>query len=314
MLSPQKIKDLEKQGYRIVGNHSCIKVCLWCKKSLIDKDACYKNKFYGIKSWQCVQMSVSLNTCTNRCLWCWRDIEFTVPKWNGPVDEPAEIIDGCIKAHTKYLMGFLGNKNTDKERFMEALKPRHFAISLISESTFYPKLPEFIDRLHERGLTSFLVTNGSNPEMLEKLLKHQPTQLYITLPAPNEEIFTKACNPLVKNGWQQIMKSLSLLKRFSCRKAIRLTLVKGVNMLNPEQYAEILKNADADFFEFKAYMHVGYSQQRLGIENMPLHEEIKRFAAEVGSKAGLKLVDEKPESRVVLLMRKDRKDRIMRFG
>lgn len=297
----------------MVGNHSCIKLCLWCKKAILGKDTCYKHKFYGIKSWQCVQMSTALNVCTNRCLWCWRDIDFTSPKWTGPVNEPGQIIDGCIKEHTKYLMGFLGNKNTDKERFMEALRPRHFAISLISESTFYPRLPEFIDALHSRKLTSFLVTNGSNPEMLEKLLKHQPTQLYITLPAPNEKIFVKVCNPLVKNGWKQIMKSLHLLKKFSCRKAIRLTLVKDVNMLNPEQYAEILKNTDADFFEFKAYMHVGYSQQRLSIENMPSHEEIKKFSEEVGKKAGLKLIDEKPESRVVLLMKKDNKNRIMKF-
>ena len=27
-------KDLEKQGYRLVGTHSGIKVCLWCKKAI----------------------------------------------------------------------------------------------------------------------------------------------------------------------------------------------------------------------------------------------------------------------------------------
>lgn len=47
-------KALEKQGYRFFGKHSAIKVCLWCKRALLDKGTCYKHKFYGIDSWRCV--------------------------------------------------------------------------------------------------------------------------------------------------------------------------------------------------------------------------------------------------------------------
>ena len=49
MINKSKIKDLEKQGYRVVGRHSGIKVCLWTKKCLRDEDVCYKNTFYGIR-------------------------------------------------------------------------------------------------------------------------------------------------------------------------------------------------------------------------------------------------------------------------
>ena len=40
-------KDLEKQGYRIVGSHSAVKVCLWCKKAIKNEDSCYKQTCYS---------------------------------------------------------------------------------------------------------------------------------------------------------------------------------------------------------------------------------------------------------------------------
>ena len=51
MINKEKAKkNLEKQGYRVVGNNSAVKICNWTKKSLTDKGVCYKEKFYGIKS------------------------------------------------------------------------------------------------------------------------------------------------------------------------------------------------------------------------------------------------------------------------
>jgi len=312
-ISKEKRIDLEKQGYRIVGNHSAIKVCEWCKKSIRDEGICYKQAFYGINCHRCVQMTPVIHVCGHRCKWCWRDIDFTYPKWVGPVDDPKTIVDGCIKEHTKYLQGFGGNPKTDMKKLDQAMNPLHFAISLSGEPTSYPLLPELIDEIHSRGITTFLVTNGTNPVMLRKLLKHQPTQLYITLPAPDEETYLELCRPLIKNGWQKIMESLELLKEFNCRKTIRLTLVKDENMIKPEAYAKIMKDIDADFFEFKAYVYVGYSQYRLSIENMPRHNEIMDFASKTAKLAGMKMIDEKKESRVALVARKDRDDRIMEF-
>ena len=57
MISKEKAKDLYKQGYRLVGNHSAIKVCEWTKKSLRDEDICYKEKFYDTVTRRCVQMT-----------------------------------------------------------------------------------------------------------------------------------------------------------------------------------------------------------------------------------------------------------------
>lgn len=309
MLSKEKKKDLENQGYRLVGNHSAIKVCEWAKKALLCKDVCYKNTFYGIQSWRCVQMTPSLTACTHRCQWCWRDIGFTEPKFSGKVDAPKLIVEKCIKEQIKYLDGFGGNKKTDAVRHYESKRPLHFAISLSGEPTLYPRLPELIKELKKRKITSFLVTNGTNPEMLKKLIKNQPTQLYITLPAPDEKTYLKCCLPLIKGGWKKINESLSLLKKFK-RPTIRLTLVKGINMAKPELYAELIKKSRPLFVECKAYMFVGYSQQRLEIGNMPHHKEVREFAREIAKHSGYKMVDEKENSRVVLMMKKNKNRKI----
>lgn len=295
-----KIKDLEKQGYRFVGKHSAIKVCLWCKKSLRDEDICYKQKFYEINSHRCVQMTPCF-ICSQRCVFCWRDIDFTPVKFSGKIDDPKFIVEECIKKQREYLQGFKGNKKVDIKKFNEALNPNQFAISLSGEPTFYPYLDELIKEIKSRNFTAFLVSNGTNPKMLEKLInKARPTQMYITLAAPNEEIYKKICNPLNKNNWNNILESLKLLKKFN-RSTIRLTLVKNLNMLNPKQYAELIKIANPDFVECKAYVFVGYSRNRLTIENMPRHNEIKEFAKKLSKLINYKIKDEKKESRVVLL-------------
>ena len=300
MISDLKKKDLKKQGYRVIGNHSAIKVCEWTKKSLRGEDVCYKEKFYDTKCHRCVQMTPALNFCSHRCTWCWRDIDFTKAKWKGKVDSPKFIIDECIKEFNKTLVGFGGYKGVDRKKLEEISKPQQFAISLSGEPTMYPKLPELILELRKRKINSFLVTNGTQPLMLKKLLKAQPTQLYITLPAPNKEIYEKVCSPLIKNSWNKILKSLELVSKFK-RNVYRLTLVKGLNMDKIEEYAKIINKYKPKAIECKAYMHVGYSQERLERHNMPYHEDVLKFAKELCKLTKYKITNQKKESRVVLL-------------
>jgi len=303
-------KILEKQGYRLVGNHSAIKICLWCKKSLKNEDVCYKNTFYGIKSWRCVQMTPILDKCSLACQWCWRDL--TKNKTIKNFDNPSEIIEKSIEAQKEILQGFKGNKKTDNKKFKEAMNPKHFAISLTAEPTFYPYLPELISELHKRKITSFLVTNGTNPKMIKKLVNSPLTQLYITLPAPDKDTFEKLCSPKLKNAWKNIMNSLSLINNFK-RNVVRLTLAKEMNLINPEGYSKIINKYKPKFLELKAAMPVGYARYRMRYDQMPLHNEIKEFAEKICSLTNYKIVDEKKESRVILLMEKDTKDRVMNF-
>ncbi|MFH1638047.1 MAG: 4-demethylwyosine synthase TYW1 [Candidatus Woesearchaeota archaeon] len=312
MIPKEARKDLEKQGYRIVGKHSAIKVCLWCKRAIKGSDVCYKNTFYGIQSHRCIQASVSLLNCYHRCQFCWRCLEHTIADEIKEPDNPKEILDGLIKEHKLFLQGMRGNKEADLDLFEEAMNPKHFALSLAGDATLYPLLPEMIDEIKKRNMTSFLVTNGLRPDMMETLLKKQPTQTYVTLPAPNKETYIKVCRPMVKDGWERLKETLRLLNKFQ-RSTVRLTLVKGLNMINAEEYAKILEKAKPNFIELKAYMTVGYSQYRLPYSSMPRHQEIMKFAEEICNSSNLKIIDEKENSRVVLLMKKDSKERKLKF-
>lgn len=93
------------------------------------------------------------------------------------VEKPDKIISSCIEQQKKLLSGFGGNKNTNKKRFKEAQMPKHFAISLAGEPTLYPYLGEMIQKLREKGITSFVVTNGLGPEVLMQLQKKSSFRL-----------------------------------------------------------------------------------------------------------------------------------------
>src|SRR3989338_4829220 len=111
-------------------------------------------------------------------------------------------------------------------------------------------MPELIEEFHKRGMSTYLVTNGLSPEMLKQLLKAQPTQIYITLGAPDEPSYMETCKPAIKEPWLKLMESLALLPKFK-RSVIKLTLVKGLNMLHPEKYAALIKKSKPTFVEVK---------------------------------------------------------------
>jgi tRNA wybutosine-synthesizing protein 1 len=310
----KKLKEsLEKQHYGLIGSHSAVKICTWTKKSIQDKDDCYKSRFYGIRSWLCCQMSPCLG-CANLCIFCWRDQHMPrMLKWSGKADEPEFIINESIKEQKRLLSGLAGGPKFNRKKWEQAKEPMHFAISLVGEPILYPKINELIKQLHKRGKTTFVVCNGVFPEHLEKL--EPPTQLYLSLDAPNKELWEKTDKPVMKDGWERLNNSLAVLKKLKkkTRTCIRITLIKGINDVDPEGYARLIETADPHFVEIKAYMFVGSSRQRLTLGNMPYHEEVREFANRIYRVSKYKIIDEKPISRVVLLMKKDFKGRIMEF-
>jgi tRNA wybutosine-synthesizing protein 1 len=138
--------------------------------------------------------------------------------------------------------------------------------------------------------------------------KINPTQLYLSLIAPNEKLFKKIANPVKGYGWNKFLKSLKELSKKKTRTVLRMTLIKGLNMIEPENYAQLIKMAKPWFVEVKSYMAVGFSRQRFGdpqcIKMMPRHPEVREFAAIIAKKIGYKIIDEKKNSRVVLLASK----------
>ena len=289
---------LRKQGYQFFSKTSsaALKPCMWCKRALAGGDMCYKHQFYGIDSHRCVQLTPTLR-CNQRCLFCWRSFEHEVPE---EVECPPDLIlEGIHKFQKKALAGYnavLDNTVTD-EKWKEALDPKHVAISLSGEPTLYSRLPALIDLLNEKGYTTFLVSNGTNPEMLDRC---RPFQKYVSLDAPDEATYRAVCRP-AENYWDRVCESLSRLG--SCRSAVRITLVEGLNDFSPEKYAAILQDSGARFVEVKGYMYLGYSRNRLKRENMPEHVAVRSFAERIAAVCDYTIKDENRLSRVVVLER-----------
>ncbi|MFC1741415.1 4-demethylwyosine synthase TYW1 [Nanoarchaeota archaeon] len=303
-------KLLEKQQYEFIGDHSAVKVCTWTKKSLRNEGVCYKEQFYGIKSHKCCQMSVTVNYCDMDCVYCWRE------HYNEPfttIDDPKQLLEKATKAQRKLLSGFGGLDKVNKDKLKEAQDPNQFAISLTGETLYYPHLSEFIRELKAQGHSSFIVTNGMLPEVLETL--EPPTQLYLSLDSPNPDIQKQICHPERDDAWERLQKSLKILKdvKSKTRTCLRITCIKDMNMIDPDKYAEQIALAEPHFIEVKAYMFIGASQLKLTMENMPRHPEVKEFAEKIAEHSGYKIIDEHEQSRVVLLMKEDFPKRIMKF-
>ncbi len=302
-------KILEKQHYGIVGNHSAVKLCHWMRQSLLFKRECYKQTFYGIKTHRCLQMTPSITQCNQTCLFCWRHQGFNETEFK-KIDEPKKILEKSIEAQRRLITGFKGDERCDQKKWKEANNPNMLACSLSGEPTLYPKLGEFFEECHKKNIITFLVTNGTNPEVLEKL-DPLPKQLYVSLVAPNKEIYKKICSPLIKDGWEKINKTLELLNSLDTRTVIRHTLVKDWNMDEKyiKEYSKLNKKASSLFIEPKGYVFVGYSRKRMTISNMPTHEEVFNFGKKLAETIGYNLEMQKPDSKVVLLTKNKKAER-----
>ncbi len=233
----------------------------------------------------------------------------------GGIDEPEFIVAETIAAQQRLLSGFGGHEKVTDGKFNEAMQPKHVAISLDGEPTLYPKLPELIREYKKNGFSTFVVSNGLLPHQIEKLLEEPPTQLYISVDAPNEELFNRIDRPLLQNAWSGLMTTLGMLPalRQKTRTVLRFTLIKELNMVNPKQWAEVIKYSNPMFVEVKAYMWVGMSRERLEQKNMPEHAEVKDFAEQIARHAGYTLVSEHEISRVVLLAKEESQERMLKF-
>ncbi|MCD6590595.1 MAG: 4-demethylwyosine synthase TYW1 [Candidatus Aenigmarchaeota archaeon] len=311
---PQVEKQLKNAHYGVY-NHSAVQICTWTKKSLHNEGFCYKQKFYGIDCHRCMEFSPAAVFCQQNCIFCWRPMEFMSLKDMKPeeVDDPKTIHEKLLEERKKLLSGFPGDGKTDMKKFKEALIPNHFAISLSGEPTIYPKLPELVKFLRNLPQTKsiFIVTNAQEPEMMQRLVDEDglPTQLYISVNAPNEELFKKINRPAYKNAWSRFLRSLKIYSKMKTRRLMRMTMIKGMNMGDSliREYAKIIERANPHFIEVKAYMWIGYSRKRLKQENMPLHEEIVEYAKKLEKHTHFKIIDEKKDSRIVLLQNQKEK-------
>ncbi|QIW24194.1 4-demethylwyosine synthase TYW1 [Sulfolobus sp. S-194] len=306
------MKELEKEKYHIIGTHSAYKKCHWTHEALTSGRYCYKGKFYGIESHRCVQMTPTAAWCWFRCVHCWRlepeDIGIEWDETKLPVeDDPDIIAEKSIEEHKRAVSGYFGREGVDKNKVKEAITPKHVAISLTGEPTLYDRLGELIKEYHKKGLTTFLVTSGVRPDILASL-EEEPTQLFVSLQAPNEFKHKLINRPIVANSWNLVMKTLEILPSFSSPTVIRMTMIKGFNMSDEDarEFARLMEISQPTYIEVKAYMHVGPSTYRLSKDAMPRHFEIKEFAKKLAEYTGYKILSEHIPSRIVLLSKLDK--------
>jgi len=310
-----QVSDIEriyrKQGYRLLGKnlHSAVKICRWTKESLRSNRVCYKELWYPpVQSHRCMQMTPYIG-CNHHCLYCWRLHSGDRPglSWREfpleleSLDEPQEIVKDAIEKRRELLSGFKGNPRVEREKFEESLKPTMMTMSLTGEPTLYPKVSELIVEARKRGMITFLVTNGTMPEVLESM-NPLPFQLYVSVSAPDEKTHIKVSRPLIKDGWARLKRTLELLPSLETRKVIRLTVIKGLNTKNYEGYAELVRKAEPNFVEVKAYEWVGESQKRLPKEAMPYMEDVRQFAKRISELTGYQIKEEYEPSGAVLLV------------
>jgi tRNA wybutosine-synthesizing protein 1 len=272
---------LTKQGYSIVGSHSGVKICRWTKSALRGRGSCYKYSFYGIASHQCMETTPSLS-CSNKCVFCWRHGTNPVgTTWRWVVDPPELIFAGVKAGHFQKIKMMRGVPGVRAERFAEAMRIRHCALSLVGEPIFYPHINEFTAMLHKEHISSFLVCNAQHPDQLAAL--KPVTQLYVSIDASNRESLRKIDRPLHRDFWERFQRCLDILreKRFQQRTVFRLTLVKGFNIEDEaEGYADLVEKGLPCFVEVKGVTYCGTSSSAgagLTMQNVPFYEEVCAF-------------------------------------
>jgi tRNA wybutosine-synthesizing protein 1 len=284
MVTPSLAKSLTKQGYKLIGSHSGVKLCRWTKAMLRGRGGCYKHSFYGITSYQCMEMTPSL-ACANKCIFCWRHHKNPVGKgWRWKVDAPELLYEQAIALHRNMIRECRGVPGVSAERLLEADMPRHCALSLVGEPIIYPYINEFIDLLHKNRISSFMVTNAQFPDKIDEL--KPVTQLYISVDAATKESLKAVDRPLFDDFWERFLSSIDSLAKKGQRTVFRLTLIKEWNMTEVHNYASLLVRGKPDFVEIKGVTYCGTSKASpLKISNTPFHEEVVKFTQQICDEA-----------------------------
>jgi len=301
MVTPMLRKSLTKQGYKIIGTHSGVKLCRWTKSMLRGRGGCYKHTFYGIESHRCMETTPSL-ACANKCVFCWRHHSNPVgTEWRWKMESAEFILKGALENHYKMINEFKGVPGVLADKLEEGMKAKHCALSLVGEPIMYPEINKFVKLLHKEGISSFLVTNAQFPDAIRDM---EPcTQLYVSIDASTKDSLKKIDRPLFKDFWERFLSSLAELRKKGQRTVYRLTLVKGWNAEEMDNYAKLVEIGQPDLIEIKGVTFCGSSKaSSLTMENVPWHTEVVRFVSDLVERLhGYEIASEHEHSNCILV-------------
>jgi tRNA wybutosine-synthesizing protein 1 len=285
MVTPSQAVALRKEGYKLIGSHSAVKLCRWTKHQLRGRGGCYKHTFYGITSYQCMEATPSL-ACANKCVFCWRHHKNPVGKeWRWKTDDPYYIVKEAISKHIQMIKETKGIPGVQMDRWREAHTVRHCALSLVGEPIMYPRIDELLGELHRRKISTFLVTNGQHPSAINNI--RPITQLYVSVDAPTRDTLIEIDRPLFSDAWERLRESLTALKTKGQRTVARLTVVKGWNSDEVSGYAELIALGRVSLVEMKGVTYCGKSDaSSLNMTNTPFHHEVVALARDLKAELG----------------------------
>ena len=204
-------------------------------------------------------------------------------EWKWKEDDPAMIVAEAFRLHVAMINECKGVPGVLEERWREAHTVRHCALSLVGEPIMYPRINELIGELHERKISSFLVTNAQFPEAIRSL--RPVTQLYVSVDAPNKDDLEEVDRPLFRDAWERLRESLVILREKKQRTVARLTLVKGHNEGDISGYAELIALGEPTLVEVKGVTFCGKSDASdLTMANCPWHHEVAAFCQELAAR------------------------------
>jgi len=97
--------------------------------------------------------------------------------------------------------------------------------------------------------------------------------------AATKDSLKKIDRPLFSDFWERFLACIDSLSQKGQRTVFRLTLVKGWNMEELKNYAELIQRGKPSFIEVKGVTYSGDNKaSSLTMKNVPFHEEVVKFA------------------------------------
>jgi len=138
-----------------------------------------------------------------------------------------------------------------------------------------------------------------------------PSQLYITIPVPNENDYQKICRPKQEGVWDRIQQTIAMVKDLKTRTCARITSVKGLNIRADlvESYVKFIQNMQPNFLDIKGFTLEGASlkiAERIGgkaenAEFVPDFNCLMEFATKLSQVGGFEIIETHEKSRDILL-------------
>ncbi|MFA4941716.1 MAG: anaerobic ribonucleoside-triphosphate reductase activating protein [Patescibacteria group bacterium] len=165
--------------------------------------------------------------CNFRCHFCYNPMLVWPEKRVGKLNITSAQTAGEKKDHP---LSYSPQESIEEDGLFDFLESRQGKVEGVvitgGEPTIHQDLPEFIKKIKNLGYFIKLDTNGTNPAMIEKLIKkHLIDYIAMDLKAPKEK-YEKVTG--VKVDFKKIEKSVKIIKESNLPYEFRTTIAPGL--------------------------------------------------------------------------------------